>query len=155
MNYQLSQDGKTIKGMPEMEKPKPPFRDEQFNKMVKSGVIQSENDYVDYRYEVDQYEKHIASLPIFNCHPSLSEKYEPGAVLVEGKDFELRMVYDWLEGIGEACKNAFPISVTEDDDLLILVSESIHRSGGLSTCRSIAQIVISDLKQHYTLTPKQ
>ena len=39
MKYQLSQDGKTIKGMPEMDEPKQTFTDAQFNKMVRRGVF--------------------------------------------------------------------------------------------------------------------
>lgn len=115
MNYQLSQDGKTIKGMPEMEKPD--------NRKFTPGGFAS----LEHHKKMDKYNKHIAPLPSFPVHPSLSEKYEPGAVLVEGKDFEL-MDYCSICSFGYPCsdkakhghceflgKTAFPIAVREDD----------------------------------------
>lgn len=119
MNYQLSQDGKTIKGMPEMEKwDRLNSRlDDVLNSMSKEDWQEWDSKRKESeRADLDN-KKHVASLPIFNCHPSLSEKYEPGAVLVEGKDFELHPCCDHICN-GECIKlgatqTAFPIAVRE------------------------------------------
>lgn len=104
MNYQLSQDGKTIKGMPEMEKP---YRN---NYNMGYGNNQAHTYIIDWA----EYMKHLASRPTFPVHPSLSEKYEPGEVLVEGKDFELHPCCDHICN-GECIKlgatqTAFPLT---------------------------------------------
>lgn len=151
MNYQLSQDGKTIKGMPEMEKP---IR-ENYN--MGFGNNQAHI----YHKDVAKYNEHIASLPVFNCHPSLSEKYEPGAVLVEGKDFIIADFHTCDHNFHDncSCKNdqvAFPIAVREDD-----VWEGVWKGivdilyDGFSSAPNEATLIINYLKQHYTLTPKQ